>query len=151
MVSGGEAPLEATVGGDVELRSSNAAWLSGTISSVYSPPSSWKLRSVVVPRLPVTTYSLAGVNAGAEVEGVRVVQAHLGERPGARLQEWMVAVIVEGEVGTGRDAAGQVLQPLEQVGFGLDVWCVRDEFLGFGDRVGEGTREGTRDGISEHA
>ena len=36
-------------------RSSNAAWLTGTKSSVYSPPSSWKLRSVVVPRLPVTT------------------------------------------------------------------------------------------------
>ncbi len=36
-------------------RSSNAAWLAGTLSSVYSPPSNWKLRSVVVPRLPVTT------------------------------------------------------------------------------------------------
>ena len=41
-------------------RSSNAAWLTGTLSSVYSPPSIWKLRSVVVPRLPVTTYSWPG-------------------------------------------------------------------------------------------
>lgn len=37
------------------LRSSNAVALSGTTSSVYSPPRSWKLTSVVVPRLPVTT------------------------------------------------------------------------------------------------
>jgi hypothetical protein len=48
---------------------------------------------------------------------------------------------------TGRDTPGKILQSFEQVGFGLDVRRGRDEFLGLGDRFGEGTREG----ISEHA
>ena len=79
---------------------------------------------------------VAGVHPGAEVEGVGVVQAHLGERPGARLQERVVAVVVEGQVRAGRDTAGQVLQSFEQVGFGLDERCGGDEFLGLGDRGG---------------
>ena len=57
----------------------------------------------------------------------------------------MVALVVEGQVHAGRDAAGQVLQSFEQVGFGLDVRRGGDEFLGLGDRVGEGTRDGIED------
>ena len=80
---------------------------------------------------------MAGLHAGAEVEGVRVVQAHLGERPGARLHERMVALVVEGQVGASGDAAGQVLQALEQIGFGLDEGGGGDQLLGLGDRLGQ--------------
>jgi len=46
-----------------------------------------------------------------------------------------------------RDAPRQVLQSFEQVGFGLDVRCGGHQFLGLGNRIGEGTGEG----MSGHA
>ena len=53
----------------------------------------------------------------------------------------MVALVVEGQMRTGRNATGQVLQSFEQVGFGLDMRCGGDEFFGLGDcreqRLGE--------------
>src|SRR3977135_3383755 len=39
------------------------------------------------------------------------------------------------------DAAGEVLQALEEVGFGLDQRYGRDQILGFGDRFGQRCRE----------
>ena len=84
---------------------------------------------------------VAGVHPGTEVQGVGVIQAHLGERPGSRLQEGMVAVIVEGQMDAGRDTTGQILQSFEQVGFGLDVRCGGHQFLGLCDRIGKGIRE----------
>ena len=81
------------------------------------------------------------LDPAAEVEGVRVVQAHLGERPGARQQHRVIALVVEHHVRAGGHATGQVLQPLEQVGFGLDMRCGGDQFFGLGDcgdqRLGE--------------
>ena len=80
---------------------------------------------------------MPGLHAGAEVKGVRVVEAHLGERPGPRLHERMVAFVVEGQVGASRDASGQILQALQQVGFGFDEGSGGDQLLGLGDRLGQ--------------
>ena len=63
--------------------------------------------------------------------------------PVPRLHERMVAVVVEGQVRAARDAAGQVLQSFEQIGFGLDERCGGDQFLGLGDRVGKGPETGS--------
>ena len=52
----------------------------------------------------------------------------------------MVAVVVERHVRACRDAAGEVLQTLEQVGFGFDERGGGDEALGLGDRVGQWLR-----------
>ena len=49
----------------------------------------------------------------------------------------MVAVVVEGDVRAGRDAAGQVLQAFEQVGLGLDEGRLGDQALGLGNGVGQ--------------
>ncbi len=91
----------------------------------------------MVPRVTGDDVLVAGLHAGAEVEGVRVVQAHLGERPGARLHERMVALVVEGQVGASRDAPGQILQALQQVGLGFDEGSGGDQLLGLGDRLGQ--------------
>ena len=77
------------------------------------------------------------LDPAAEVEGVRVVQAHLGERPGARQQHRMITLVVEHHVRAGGHTPGQVLQPLEQVGFGLDMRCGGDQFFGLGDCGGQ--------------
>ncbi len=53
----------------------------------------------------------------------------------------MVAVVVEGQMRTSRNATRQVLQTLEQVGFGFDERCGGDQTLGLGDRVGQRLRE----------
>ena len=47
----------------------------------------------------------------------------------------MITLVVEHHVRAGGHASGQVLQPLEQVGFGLDMRCGGDQFFGLGDRV----------------
>jgi hypothetical protein len=58
---------------------------------------------------------------GAEVQRVGVVQAHLGERPRAAVQERMLRLVIERHMRTGRDAAGQILQSLQEIGLRLDV------------------------------
>ena len=82
-----------------------------------------------------------GLDPAAEVKGVRIVQAHLGERPGSREQHRVVALVVEHHVLARGHTSGQVLQSLEQVGFGLDMRCGGDQFFGLGDggdqRLGE--------------
>ena len=50
----------------------------------------------------------------------------------------MVPVVVEADMGTCGDTAREVLQPFEQVGFGLDERCGRHEALGLGDGVDQG-------------
>ncbi|MGC4049948.1 MAG: hypothetical protein QM757_11235 [Paludibaculum sp.] len=90
------------------------------------------------PPPPANDVFVAGRHPGAEVQGVRVVQTHLGERPGARLQDGVIAVVVERQVDAAGDAAGQVLQSLQQVGLGLDVGCGRHQGFGLGDRVEQG-------------
>ena len=47
----------------------------------------------------------------------------------------MITLVVEHHVRAGGHATGQVLQPLEQVGFGLDMRRGGDQFFGLGDRV----------------
>ncbi len=49
----------------------------------------------------------------------------------------MIAVVVERHVRACRDASREVLQSLEEVGFGFDEWGGGDEALGLGDRVGQ--------------
>ncbi|CFR77411.1 Uncharacterised protein [Mycobacterium tuberculosis] len=49
----------------------------------------------------------------------------------------MVTLVVEGQVHAARDAAGQVLQPFEQVGFSLDVRGGGYQLLGFCDRLAQ--------------
>ncbi len=91
----------------------------------------------MVPRLPVDDVVTTGVHPGTEIEGVRVVEPHLGERTGAALQEGMVPLVVERQVGARRHAAGQILQSLEQIGFGFDVRGGGHQLLGFRDRLGQ--------------
>ena len=91
----------------------------------------------MVPRVAGDDVFVAGEHAGAEVERVRVVEAHFGERAGARLHEGMVAVVVESQVGAAGDAAGQILQAFQQIGLGFDEGSGGDQSLGLGDRVGK--------------
>ena len=77
------------------------------------------------------------LDASAEVHGVGVVQPHLGERPGAAVQERVVAVVVERHTRAGRDAAREVLQSLQEVGLGFDERRCGDQTLGLGDGVGQ--------------
>ena len=78
---------------------------------------------------------VSGLHPGAEVQGVGVVQTHLGEGSGAGLQERVVAVVVEGDMGAVGDTAGEVLQALQQIGLGLDERRLTNQLLGFGDGV----------------
>jgi hypothetical protein len=80
---------------------------------------------------------VAGLHAGAEVHGVRVVEAHLREGTGAGVQEGVVAVVVEGHVRARRDAPREVLQSFEQVRLGFDERRGGDQTLGLGDGVGQ--------------
>ena len=52
----------------------------------------------------------------------------------------MVAVVVERQMCTRRDTTGQILQTLQQIGFGFDVRSLPDQSFGFGDRVYQGLR-----------
>ena len=81
-----------------------------------------------------------GLHPRSEVEGVRVIQSHLGERPGTGLQEWVVAVVVESQMRARRNTTGQVLQTLQQIGLGFDVRGLPDQSFGFGDRIYQGLR-----------
>lgn len=73
-----------------------------------------------------------GLHAGAEIQRVGIVEAHLVERTGAGQEERVVAVVVERHVRTGRDPTCQVLQAFEQVGFGFDVRRLADQALSLG-------------------
>ena len=53
----------------------------------------------------------------------------------------MVAVVVERQMRTSRDATREVLQTLEQVGFGFDERGGGDQTLRLGDRVDQWLRE----------
>ena len=132
-----DSPLEVAVGVDVEFavverRLAVRHVVVGVLAAEH-------LKAQVGGGAPLAgdDVLVAGLHAGAEVQRVRVVQAHLGERAGAGLHERMVAFVVEGQVGAARDAAGQVLQALEQVGFGFDERSGGDQSLGLGDRVGQ--------------
>src|SRR5262249_48864536 len=72
---------------------------------------------------------------GSEVEGVGIVEAHLGERARAAVQERMVPLVVERHVRTCRDAACEVLQAFQQIGFRFDMGGFGYQFLGLGDRL----------------
>ncbi len=132
-----DAPLEAAVGGDVELAIVERRLADGHV--VVGVLAAEHLKAQVGGGAALTgdDVLVARLHPGAEVQGVRVVEAHLGERPGARLHERMVAVVVERQVGAPRDAPGQILQTLQQIGFGFDERCGGDQLLGLGDRVGQ--------------
>ncbi len=49
----------------------------------------------------------------------------------------MVALVVEGQVGASGDTPCEVLQALQQVGFGFDEGGGGDQLLGLGDRLGQ--------------
>ena len=91
----------------------------------------------MVPRLPVTTYSCPGCTRVPKYMVSGLSRPILVNGPVPRLQERMVAVVVERQVGAAGDAAGQVLQALEQIGLGFDERCGGDQALGLGDRVGK--------------
>ena len=136
----GDPPLEGAVGGDVELavverRLALRHVVVGVLAAEHLEAevgggAALAGDDVLVP----------GLHPGAEVQRVRVVQAHLGERTGARLHERVVAVVVERQVRTSGDAARQVLQALQQVGLGFDERGGGDETLGLGDRVDQWLR-----------
>ena len=116
----GDPPLEGAVGGDVEFavverRLADRHVVVGVLTAEH-------LEAQVGggAALAGDDVLVAGLHPGAEVQRVGIVQTHLGERPGTRLHEGMVAVVVERQVGAAGDAAGQVLQALEQIGFGFD-------------------------------
>ena len=83
---------------------------------------------------------MPGLHAGAEIEGVGIVQTHFGERSGSGVQERMITVIIKRQMRAGGDTAGQVLQAFEQIGFGLDKRGLANQSLGFGDGVLQGLR-----------
>ena len=116
-------------------RSSKAVSLSGTPESVYSPPSSWKAEIGCRPTVTGNHILVASLNTRAEVQRVGVVQAHLGERPGAGMQERVIAVIVEGKMHATSDATREVLQTFQKIRFGFDMRCRTHQLFGFGDGV----------------
>ena len=140
-VGGPNPPFEAAVGGDLQLPVIERGLAGGHV--VVGVLAAEQLETQVGGGAAPAgdDVIVVGVHPGAEVQRVGVVQAHLGERPGARLQEGMVAVVVEGQMGAGGDTPGQILESFEQVGFGLDVRCGRHEFFGLGDRGGERARK----------
>ena len=121
-------------------RSSNAASLARHV--VVGVLTAEHLEAEVGGGAPAAGHDVlvAGLHPGAEVHRVGIVQAHLGERSGAGLHERMVAVVVERQMRTSRNAAREVLQTLEQVGFGFDERCGGDQTLGLGDRVDQWLR-----------
>jgi hypothetical protein len=76
-----------------------------------------------------------------EVEGVRVVQAHLGVRPGRLDEVREVPLVGPGQPERRLDAARQVLVALGQVLLGRHERGTRDELLGFGQRLSERLRQ----------
>ena len=132
-----DPPLEGAVGGDVEFAVVERRLAVGHVVVGVLAAEHLEAQVGGGAALAGDDVFVAGLHAGAEVHGVGVVEAHLGERPGARLHERMVAVVVEGQVRAAGDAAGQVLQALEQIGFGFDERCGGDQALGLGDRLGQ--------------
>lgn len=95
----GESPLEGSVVGDVEL-----AIVEGRLAVGHfgvGVLAAQKLEADVGRGAASAgdDVLVTGLHAGAEVHRVGVVQAHLGEGPGATVQERMVAVVVERDVG----------------------------------------------------
>ena len=74
---------------------------------------------------------------GVEVQGVRVVQAHLGVRAGGRDEVREVALVGPGQLDRAADVAGQVVVAFGEILLGLDVRGAGDDRLGFEQRVGE--------------
>ena len=132
-----EPPLEGAVGGDVELAVVEGGLAVGHV--VVGVLAAEQLEADVGGGAAPAgdDVFVAGLHPRAEVHGVGVVQAHLGERTGAAVQERVVTVVVERDVRAAGDAASQVLQTLEQVGLGFDERRGGDEALGLGDGVGQ--------------
>ena len=133
---GPDLPLEAAVGGDLELAVVERRLAGGHVVVGVFAAEQLETQIRCAAADPGDQVVVVWLHPAAEVEGVRVVQAHLGERPGAREQHRVIAVVVEHHVLAGRHATGEVLQPLEQVGFGLDMRCGGDQFFGLGNGVG---------------
>ncbi len=132
---GRHPPLEGAVGCDVELAVVECRLAHGHVVIGVLAAEHLKAQIGGCAAAAGDDVLVPGLHAGAEVQGVRVVQAHLGERPGARLHERMVALVVESQVGAARDAAGQILQALQQIGLGFDEGRGGDQTFGLGDRV----------------
>ena len=74
---------------------------------------------------------------GVEVQGVRVVQAHLGVRAGGRDEVREVALVGPGQLERRADVAGQIVVAFGEILLGLDVRGAGDDRLGFEQRVSE--------------
>ncbi len=78
---------------------------------------------------------------GVEVQGVRVVQAHLGIRPGRLHEVREVPLVGPGQPERGLDAACQVVIPFGQVLLRRHERGAHDDLLGFGQRLSERLRQ----------
>ena len=138
---GPEAQLERVVGGDVDgpvvERAQAVRHLDRGVVALEH------LEAQVRGRPAPAGDHVLGVVAqvGVEVQGVRVVQAHLGVRPGRRHEVREVPLVGPGQPERGLDAARQVVVPLGQVLLRADVRRPGDDLLGLGQRLSERPRQ----------
>jgi hypothetical protein len=78
---------------------------------------------------------------GVEVQGVRVIQPHLGKRAGRGDEVREIPLVRPGQPQRGLDAAGQVVIPLGQVLLRGDMRGAGDDLLGLGQRLSERLRQ----------
>ena len=125
--------MEAAVCGDLELPIVEGGLAGGHI--VVGVLAAEQLEAQIRGGATVARHQVVtvGLDPAAEVKGVRIIQAHLGERSGSREQHRVIALVVEHHVRARGHTSGQVLQSLEQVGFGLDMRCGGDQLFGLGD------------------
>src|SRR6201999_1139765 len=130
-----EAPFEAAVRGDVEFSIVERGFAVGhhLVGVLAAEQLEAHVRGGAA--LPGHDVIVLGQYPGSEVERVGVVEAHLGEWTRAAVQERMVPLVVKRDVRARRDAAREVLQAFQQIGFGFDVGGFGDQFLGLGDRL----------------
>ena len=135
--TGPEAQLERAVAGDVDRPVVERAQAVRHLDRGVVAPQ--HLEAQVGGGAAAAGDHVLGVVAqvGVEVQGVRVVQAHLGVRAGRGHEVREVALVGPGQLQRPLDAPGQVVVPLGQVLLGGDVRRAGDDLLGFGHRVRE--------------
>ena len=131
--SGANLPLEAAVRGDLELTVVERGLAGGYV--VVGVLAAEQLEAQVCRRAANAGDDIVvvGLHPAAEIQGVRIVQSHFGERPGSGEQHRVVAVVIEHHVRAGSHTTGEILQPFQQVRFGLDMRCGGDQLLGLDD------------------
>ena len=136
-----EAQLERAVGGDVDgpvvERAQAVRHLDGGVVPLQH------LEAQVGGAAAAAGDHVLGVIAevGVEVQGVRVVQAHLGVRAGRLDEVREVPLVGPGQPQRRLDAARQVVIPLGEVLLAGYVRGARDDLLGLGQRLSERPRQ----------